>query len=177
MAEKKQTRISKIKDRLKGIFSTKKRIVMIGGGFALFLALALGSWLFFFSGSDSEEDQKAMPEITKEGTLTIKEEVVFEDIVDLDPFERIHLRTGSTMKLVDMKLALELTDHRYRKQVISMQEQIRKVIISQVGVMNWIQLRNPEGKLKLKYAMIEEINGIFPQATVRNVYFTNLIMY
>ncbi|MBU3953420.1 MAG: flagellar basal body-associated FliL family protein [Proteobacteria bacterium] len=57
-----------------------------------------------------------------------------------------------------------------------MQEKIRKIIMGQVREMGWLELRNPEGKLQLKYDLLGRINALFPRVMVRDVYFTNLIM-
>ncbi len=102
--------------------------------------------------------------------------MVFEDIIELEPFERIRLKSSSTMSLISMNLSLELIDHQYRKQVFSMEERIRKIITGQVEEMTWLELRNPEGKIMLKYNLLKRINSIFPKAMVRNIYFTNFIM-
>ncbi len=80
------------------------------------------------------------------------------------------------MGLINLDISLELMDHRYRKQVVSMQDRIRKIIMGQVREMRWLELRAPEGKIQLKYELLKRINSIFPKVMVRNIYFTNLIM-
>jgi len=159
--------------------SKKKAIIIIVISFVLLISLALGGWIFFFKGSakDSQDIQHEIvtPDKNKE-KLAREDEVVFEDIVELESFERIELKPGSTMSLISMNLSLELTDHRYRKQVYSMEERIREIITGQVEEMTWLDLRSPEGKIMLKYDLLKRINSIFPKPTIRNIYFTNFII-
>lgn len=160
----------RIKEFFKRIFGSKKIIIIIVVSLALLAGLVIGAWLFLFKESP-KEDQDG------QNTIPIRqEEVVFEDIVDLEPFEHIRLKAGSTMTLISMNLSLELTDHRFRKQIYTMEDRIRKIITGQVEEMTWLELRNPEGKIMLKYNLLKRINSIFPKATVRNIYFTNFIM-
>ena len=150
--------------------SSKKKIILIVLFLVLLTGLAVGIWLFFFKESPKEDQdvQKPIP--------IRQEDVVFEDIVELEPFEYIQLKAGSTMALISMNLSLELIDHRFRKQVYTMEDRIRKVIAGQVEEMTWLELRNSEGKIIFKYNLLKQINSIFPTVTVRNIYFTNFIM-
>ncbi|MCK5162676.1 MAG: flagellar basal body-associated FliL family protein [Desulfobacula sp.] len=171
--------VVKIKNFFKQIFRYKKVIIIIAASVVLLISLVIGVWWLFFKPVP-KEDQAVRHAIADRQdineTLTREDEVVFEDIVDLEPFERISLKTSSTMGLVSMNLSLELTDHRFRKQIYTMEDRIRKIITGQVEEMTWLELRNPEGKIMLKYNLLKRINSIFPKATVRNIYFTNFIM-
>ena len=169
----------RIKEIPKQIFGSKKKIILVVVLLVLLISLATGAGLFFFNKS-FEEDQIVQGTIESrqdiKGTLAQEDEVIFEDIIDLEPFERIKLKTSSTMTLISMNLSLELIDHRYRKQVYTMKDRIRKIITGQVEEMTWLELRNSEGKILLKYDLLKRINSIFPKATIRNIYFTNFIM-
>lgn len=94
----------------------------------------------------------------------------------LEPFERIPLKSGSTMGLISLDIALELTDHRYRKQVYTVQDRLNRVVESKVREMTWLELRSPEGKIRLKYELLRQMNSIFPKVTIRNIYFINFLM-
>lgn len=169
----------KIKELLRNIVGSRKAIIIVSAAIILLIVIVLGTWFFFFKGS-AEDGQAVQNTITdnEEGKASPawKEEVVFEDIVDLEPFERIRLKSVSTMALVSMNLSLELIDPRFRKQVYTMEDRIRKIITGQVEEMTWLELRNPEGKIMLKYNLLKRINSIFPMATVRNIYFKTFIM-
>jgi len=54
---------------------------------------------------------------------------------------------------------------------------IRQIIERETGTMSWFELRNPEGKLKLKFTLLKQINSILTGAKIRNLYFTNFIMH
>lgn len=168
---------------VKRLLGSKKQlflILVIGG---VLMGMLAGSWFFFFRGSPEEQTLANGPSVTQENQSPVEsgqpgqiEEIVFEDIVVLDPFERIPLKTNSAMGLISLDISLELMDHRYRKQIVSMQDRIRKIIMGQVREMRWLELRAPEGKIQLKYELLKRINSIFPKVMVRNIYFTNLIM-
>jgi len=160
----------RVKEFFKRIFGSKKVIIIIVVSLILLTGLIIGAWLFLFKESP-KEDQDVQNIIPIQ-----QEEVVFEDIVELEPFEHIKLKAGSTMAWININLSLELIDHRYRKQVYTMEDKIRKIITGQIEEMTWLELRNPEGKIILKYNLLKRINSIFPTATVRNIYFTNFIM-
>jgi len=176
---------SKKKSFIKRLLGNKKRLLLI-----LVIGLVLmgtlgGIWFFFLRGTSEDSSLSGENRATEQGVLAgsngsdksdVIDEIVFEDIVVLEPFERIPLKTDSAMGLISLNISLELIDHRYRKQVYSVQDRIRKIIMGQVREMRWLELRNPEGKIQLKYELLKEINTIFPKAMVRNIYFTNLIM-
>jgi flagellar protein FliL len=174
---------SEKKTLVKRLLERKKQFLLflvIGG---VLMGILAGSWFFFLRGSSEQtasgNGTSALAENRdsgESGQPAQTQEIVFEDIIVLEPFERIPLKVNSAMGLINLDIALELMDHRYRKQVVSMQDRIRKIIIGQVREMRWIELRTPEGKIQLKYELLQRINSIFPRVMVRNLYFTNLIM-
>ena len=166
----------KITGVFKKIFGSKKSIIIIALSFVLFISLGAGAWFFFFKSTPEDEPDNIDTAQMVEDTAIREHEIVFEDIVELEPFERIPLKSGSVMGLITINLSLELTNQRYRKQVFTMEERIRDIITSQVLEMTWLELRNPEGKIILKYNLLKRINSIFPKLTIRNIYFTYFIM-
>ncbi len=168
---------------VKKLLGSKKRLLLILGIGGVFLGILAGGWFFFSRGAPEQDSLANGTSVTEEnrdpgesGQPGQIEEIVFEDIVVLEPFERISLKRNSAMGLISLDISLELMDHRYRKQIVSMQDRIRKIIIGQVREMRWLELRAPEGKIQLKYEILKRINSIFPKVMVRNIYFTNLIM-
>ncbi len=168
--------VGKIKEFVKKLFGSKKSIIIIAVSFVLFIGLCAGAWFLFFKSTPEDEPTNIVAERMVEDTASREQETVFEDIVELEPFERIPLKTSSSMGLLTINLSLELTDQRYRKQIFTMEERIREIITSQVQEMTWLELRNPEGKIILKYNLLKRINSIFPKLTIRNIYFTYFIM-
>jgi len=160
----------------KKIFKSKKSIIIIAVSFVLLIYFGAGVWFFFFKANPEEGKTIIAAEKRLEETEVREQEIVFEDIVELEPFERIPLKASSTMGLVSMNLSLELTDPRYKEQILTMEGSIREIITSQLEEMMWVELRNPEGKILLKYNLLKRINAIFSKLTVRNIYFTYFIM-
>ena len=176
---------SRIKKLLAGIqkrLANKKRVVLILCAGVALIAILAGVWFFFLKGDDSLESneipatQQGVQAGGNESGSNIIEEIVFEDIIVLAPFERIRLKGGSKMMHISLNISLELMDLDYKTQVFSAQDRIRKMVEGQVQEMRWGELRNPEGKIHLKYELLKRINSIFPKVMVRNIYFTNLIM-
>ncbi len=157
-----------------------KKMLLIGGIILLVLGLIIGGAVFFLGGdgdSDvTDSNQSQMTEEEIQASLEQKTEIVFEDIVVLEPFERIRMKGNSAMGMISVNISLELTDHRYRKQVYTMEDRLRKIVTGQIKEMTWLELRNPEGKIRLKYELLKRMNSIFPKVTVRNIYFTNFLM-
>lgn len=176
---------SLIKRLLAGIqrlLPNKKRVILILCAGVALIAVLAGVWFFLLKGDDPLESneisatQQGVQAGGNESGSDIIEEIVFEDIIVLAPFERIRLKGGSAMMLISLNVSLELMDLGYKAQVLSAQERIRKIVEGQVQEMKWGELRNPEGKIHLKYELLKRINSVFPKVMVRNIYFTNLIM-
>ena len=160
----------------KKIFKSKRSIIIIAVSFVLLIYFGAGVWFFFFKANPEEGKTIIAAEKRLEETAVREQEIVFEDIVELEPFERIPLKASSTMGLISINLSLELTDPRYKEQILTMEGSIREIITSQLEEMMWVELRNPEGKILLKYNLLKRINAIFSKLTVRNIYFTYFIM-
>lgn len=160
----------------KNIFKSKKSNIIIAVFLVLLIDIGAGAWFFFIKIGPKEEQAIVVVEKKIEETAAQEQGIIFKDIVELEPFERIPLKSSSTMGLISMNLSFELTDPRYKKQIFTMEDRIREIITSQLEEMMWLELRNPEGKIILKYNLLKRINAIFPKLTVRNIYFTYFIM-
>lgn len=160
----------------------KKKLIIILLLFFFFLG-GIGAGVFFFLFGGKEE---ALPEqpvaedvVTQESiqaALKNQNKAIFEDIVQLEPFERIFLKQNSNMQYISLGIALEMMEPGLRRQVYTMEPRIRKIVESQMRQMTWMELRSPQGKLKLKFALLNRINQIFPKVAIRHIYFTNFLM-
>jgi len=172
--------LQKVKPVFNQIKSSRKILIIVISVFILLIILTIATWWLFFKSSSDAESEVRQGTISSEqdikDTLAQKDEVIFEDIIDFEPFERIPLKTSSTMGSCSINISIELTDHRLRKQVYGMEDRIRDIVIGQIAEMTWLELRNPEGKIMLKYNLLKRINSIFPKPTIRNIYFTTFIM-
>jgi len=174
-------KMARIKGVLSNLLGNRRRLVIIIAGVLVVVVLLLVSGLvFLFSGSDeqasSSPDTAVMTDEEVKSALEKEPDIVFEDIVVLESFERIPLKGNSAMGLISLSISLELTDHRYRKMVVTVEDRLRKIIQGQVREMTWLELRNPEGKIRLKYELLKRMNSTFPKVTIRNIYFTNFLM-
>lgn len=164
--------------RIKGIgkkFFSKKKAVMITAAGIILLITGIAGALFFF-GKSPESDRNTKGNEAAQAAAPLTAQAVFEDIVALRPFERIRLKESSSMKHISINLSLELTDSRHKQEVHAMEDKIRQIVTTQVERMSWLELRNPEGKIMLKYDLLKRINSIFPETVIRNIYYTNFLM-
>ena len=150
----------------------QKYIIYGAGGTALFIFLSVAVWFSFIK----EEKKIIEKEIVIDQLPINKAEDVFEDIIVLRPFKEIKFVGGKKIKSVSMNLSLELTDVKYKDEIKSLQDNLRQIIEEQVKGMTWFELRNSEGKISLKYKLLEKINSVFPRTVVRNIYFTYFLM-
>ncbi len=159
------------------LFSSRK--LLLAGGMATILVIViLGAW-FFFAGNDKEKTEVRATETRNEDGIKREfSEVqdVFEDVVALAPFEMVRLKAGSSMKYVDMHIALETSDPALVPEVNEETARIRHIVKAAAGEMTWFELRNPQGKIRMKYELIKRINSLFPRVVIRNLYFTYFIM-
>jgi len=173
----------KIKGIVKKLFGSKKAILITTASTVLFISLGAAG-VFFFAKSPEEVPEKVKDtqekpvkeEEVKKAAPPLIAEVVFEDMIVLKSFDRIPLKEGSGMKVISMNLSLELSDTRYKKEVHAMEDKIRQIITEQVEGMTGLELRNPEGKIMLKYELLKQMNSIFSEVMIRNIYFTNFLM-
>ncbi|WP_320043925.1 flagellar basal body-associated FliL family protein [uncultured Desulfobacter sp.] len=164
------------------LLSGKKKLIIILL-LALFLLIGIGAGAFLLlSGGKEEETQEQATEedvVTEESiqaALEDQNKAIFEDIVQLEPFEQIFLKQDSTMHYISLGIALEMIEPEFRRQVYTMEPRIRKIIETQMRQMRWMELRTPQGKIKLKVALLNRINQIFPKVAIRHIYFTKFIM-
>jgi len=106
----------------------------------------------------------------------IQKEPVFEDVVSLAPFEGLALKKSGNFGFIDINIDLELVSADMREKIEADQYRIRQIIEYETGKMTWLELRNPEGKLKLKFRLINSINSAVSGARIRNLYFTHFTM-
>ena len=160
-----------------GQLAAKRKKWLVLGMAGVMLVILLASVWFFFMAPKPAEDVPLKADAGAEAPeMPPVEEVVFEDIVKLDPFTRIRLADGSALEFLNVDVALELMDYRFRRQVFSKKDRIRDIITTQFREIQWAELRNASGKIRLKYAVLKRINSVFPKPMVRNLYFTNFIM-
>ncbi|MCA1786284.1 MAG: flagellar basal body-associated FliL family protein [Desulfobacteraceae bacterium] len=174
----------KFKNRFQFIKNLSKRNLVTSGA-VLLVILAAGAWFFFYPAPAPDKNEMAATTISAEdlrddeqlaAMLQESDDAVFTDILTLEPFELLSLKSTSTMAHVDMDIALELIDPAVREQLVSMKNRIYDIVQGQVREATWFELRTPQGKIQLKYDLLQRINSLFATPVVRNVYLTKFLM-
>ncbi len=160
---------------IKGLFKKfpkkliTKKIIVIAAMVFIILSIAIIVVIFFLK-SDDNADVDSQPDVIK---FT---KVDYKNILTLKPFIWIALNKDSYMHKVSIDITLELVSNDKIKIVTARQSDIRNIVRKIAGEMRWMELRNPEGKIKFKYILIRKINSLFPDIIVRNLYLTHFIM-
>lgn len=166
------------KSLLKRLLTIKMIII-----YCIVLLLIIGSlaaW-WFFSLKRSERAAREKSRQAEQQTMASKKKKLplFKDIVELSPFVKIKLIPSGNFSFITMKIALQLADNNMRRSIEADKNVIRLIVKHETEKMTWLVLRKPEGKLRLKYRLIEEINLALSKsskAKIKNLYFTYFIM-
>lgn len=159
---------------------SKKKVFII----IVFLVVALiisaaVIWFFVFSQHDTIPEKGLVVQKTIETpskSPEAEDENFFQDIVQLELFERIRLKDDANMSMITMKIALELMDVKDKKQLVIMTPELRRIVEEQAGRYTWLELRSPEGKIKFKYELLQKMNSQLNRIMIRNVFFTYFLM-
>ncbi len=155
----------------------KPKIIIIGAAAVILVAvIAAAGWFFFLKGEESDTPQDGSDGSPAGQAVEAALEPAFEEIVTFYPFDRIPLKKSGNISSISMGIDLELFNPEMREAVEAEQYSLRQIIEAETEKMTWIELRNPEGKLKLKFALIRRINSELSESKIRDLYFTHFIM-
>ena len=163
-------------------FTPKILLVILGAVLLLVAAAGVAVWLFFLRAPDPGKTPGEPPGVESvDKTVAESAEPQFQDVVVVEPFERIMLKPSGNMTSVTLAVSLELVLPGMRQEIEANMAFIRTIIETTTGEMNWSDLRSTEGKLALKLKLIKRINqGLagkrLARAGIRDLFFTNLIM-
>ena len=166
------------KSLIKKLFSLKMMIffflillIVGGGGFA--------SWYFFLKEPPVEEgENNASIEQVEDGqAVMLPPEPDFEDVVDLEPFDGIRIKESGNLFHVNLTLSIELMKPEMRESFESATTLIRQIIENDMKERTWITMRSPDGKLMMKYQLIEKLNKALQSSMVRNIYIRSMIFF
>lgn len=151
--------------------------------YCIVLLLIIGSlaawWFFFLKNAEKAAREKARQAEQQAMALKKKKPPLFKDIVELSPFVKMTLRPSGNFSFITMKIALQLADNNMRQSIEAEKNVIRPIVKRETEKMTWFVLRTPEGKLRLKYRLIEKINSAVSKsskAKINNLYFTYFVM-
>ncbi len=159
-----------IKFKKPSIKLSKKKIIIIGGVVAIII---IGSGIMFFLQSGKDEKSSGKDQETERIQIN---EIDYDNVIVLREFTWIKLKGTSHLKRVSIGIALELVSKDSKGSVEAKTEIIRTLVRKMLREKKWIELRTPEGKIKFKYMLIKNINLLFPDIVIRNLYLTHFIM-
>lgn len=154
-------------------------IVWIAAGVIVLTALSVLLYVFVFKKSPEQASNQAVmdnPVKKPADPDSSGPAAVFEDVIDLEPFERIRLKENANMGLVSLTISLELVSPGVRQEVAARIPDIRTIIQDQAAGFTWLELRNPDGKIRFRYELLKQLNALFSRVLIRNIYFTHFIM-
>ncbi len=172
------------KSLIKRLFTLKMMIFLFlillivgGGGFA--------GWYFFLKASPVEEGENSasMEQVEDGETVEDGQEAMlppkpdFEDVVDLEPFEGIRIKESGNLFHLNLILSVELMKPEMRESFESATTLIRQTIEDDMKERTWITMRSPDGKLMMKYQLIEKLNRALPSVMVHNIYIRSMMFY
>ena len=157
-----------------------KIIVLIAGGALVLTVMVVLLWVFVFKKDPAQEEKSPMvvsKSIEKQPSSEPKEEeIIFQDIMTLEPFERIKLKENANMSLANLTVSLELVSPQVREEVAARTPEFRSIVREQVAQYTWLELRSSGGKIKFKYELLKKLNARLNRVLIRDVYFTHFIM-
>lgn len=159
-------------------FITPKRMILVLLVLVLLASAGAGAWFFFFRDTgigDAADTQETVPSTESTGQES-DAGPAFEEIVDLEPFDRIPLKPSGKLNFITLSIAIELFNPAMRADVEREIMSVRQAVEMEARNMTWLVLRNPDGKLRFKFQLLKRINSVVPGKPVRNIYFTQLIM-
>ena len=175
--------MTRITESLRSVFQTKKKVVVISGAVAagvLVTLLCIWAVLLVFSDDPTRTAGKrnAGTGQALEGDAGPGQASGIDRsaLLVLEPFEKIPLKNSKTMGYLNVDIALELSDSGASDLLNKSINEVRRMIERTAGEMTWFELRSPEGKINLKYRLIEKINSLYTGAVVQNLYFTSFLM-
>ncbi len=150
-----------------------KWIAIILGAITALLILAGAAWYFL-----GYEEAPPEEEFTEEGELLpVEIPYDFEEIYAMEPFRDISLKGPGKVKLLNVTMELEMEDTTLRDELSLSAPSLREVIIPVLKARPINEIRGADGKILLKNRLIKKINKSLTTGRIRNIYFTEFVVY
>ena len=94
---------------------------------------------------------------------------------DMDPFV-VNLNETGGKRYLKSKIEIEFVGEEVRKELTNRLPQLRDVILLHLSSKTLDEIRNVDGKIELKNALIKRINQVLKQGKIRNLYFTQFVI-
>jgi len=94
---------------------------------------------------------------------------------NMDPFV-VNLNETGGKRYLKSKIEIEFVGEAVRKELTDRLPQLRDVILLHLSSKTLDEIRNVDGKIELKSALIKRINEVLKQGKIRNLYFTQFVI-
>ena len=134
------------------------------------LAIAGAAWYFLGYGEEEPPPEAMEPEV-------VVKPYDFEEVYTLEAFEDVELRGGGKKRLLTVKLALEMEDPDLRDELGMGEPAVREAVLPLLSGRTYDEISGVEGKILLRNQLIQAINRVLKTGRVRNLYFTQFVVY
>jgi len=149
----------------------KRFVALAGIVFFSFLILLLLTWLFPFDKKTPEEQKVAVIDEAK------KEKIAPELILySFDPFFVPLVSSPKEKNFLKIGLDAELSSAMLKKEIESNLPEIRSSIFKTITSKSVTDIKNPEGKSRLKNEITAKINSLLQSGKVKELYFSQFII-
>lgn len=152
----------------------KLPVKWIGIGLAAVVVLvALGGagWYFLGYGEPPPE------ETAEEMVVEVVKPYDFEEIYTLEAFADIELRGGGKKRWFTVQLALEMDNPLLRDELGMNEPTLREIVLPLLSNRTYDEISGVDGKILLRNQLIRAINAALSTGRVRNLYFTEFVVY
>jgi flagellar protein FliL len=164
----------------------KLYIVIIAVFIFVILVGAVGAFIFMQSTKQSKDltdhmEEKKITEFKKDNP-ELARELGSEEPLDkvgtlypLDPFT-VNLLSNQGTQYLKVTLSLELSDKNLTKELNDKKAVVRDVIIRILTSKTYEEMTSDEGKEKVSQKIVETLNNMIQDGTIKNVYFTGFVI-
>ncbi len=153
----------------------KLPIKWIGIGLAavvVLVAICAAGWYFLGYGDPPPPEETA-----EEMAAEMVKPYDFEEIYTLETFADMELRGGGKKRWFTVKLALEMDNPVLRDELGMNEPTIREIVAPLLSNRTYDEISGVDGKILLRNQLIRAINRALSTGRVRNLYFTEFVVY
>jgi flagellar FliL protein len=154
-----------------------KKMLFIAAGVLVLLAGG-GVTAFLLLGGEKPAPQAAPSETAGGGTLAAtpsgRPEVI-GPMVDIEPFI-VNILDQDGTRYLKAAITLEMADAEAVEAVTRRMPQLRDAILLLIGNKSFNELSDLQGKLQLRSELLDRLNRILSNGSVRKIYFTDFVV-
>ncbi len=154
-----------------------KKMLFIAAGVLVLLAGG-GVTAFMLLGGDKPAPQAAASGTAGGGTLAANpagQAEVIGPMVDIEPFI-VNILDQDGTRYLKAAITLEMADAKAVETVNQRMPQLRDAILLLIGNKTFNELSDLQGKLQLRSELLDRLNKILSNGSVRKIYFTDFVV-